>query len=430
MKKHTYFIIDFDSTFTTVEALDELADIALSGQPQRDSVVEQIKMLTDQGMDGSISFEESLEKRVALLNSNKEHLEKLVKRLRKKVSNSFKRNREFFLREKDNIYIVSGGFKEFIVPVVKDYGVLPENVYANEFTYDKVGNIIGSDRSNPLAGPGGKVEVLQKLNLKGEIIVLGDGYTDYQLRSSGIADKFYAFTENIERELVTKAADHVTPSFDEFLHVNKLPMALSYPKNRIRVSFLGEKAEEHKKLFKKEGYDLGENRKVDIKGTSIIFAEEDTDWKKIDLSQTTRLKAIGILGKAHKSLKIDFLTDRGVAIFDDPKGKKSNVEFIPKRMIEFINKGTTSGSINFPSIDMEQGKSTHRMLHIHHNLPGMLAKLNKIMADHKINISGQFLKTNVNIGYAITDVDSKYDRAIIEELKSIAGTISFRILYT
>ena len=70
--------------------------------------------------------------------------------------------------------------------------------------------------------------------------VIGDGYTDYEIKHSGLANKFYAFTENVERETITSKADHITPSLDEFLYLNKLNTVVSYPKNRINVLLTGE----------------------------------------------------------------------------------------------------------------------------------------------------------------------------------------------
>lgn len=60
--------------------------------------------------------------------------------------------------------------------------------------------MIGSNEENPLSQEGGKVKLLKQLKLKGKVIAIGDGYTDYQMRESGMADLFFAFTENIARE--------------------------------------------------------------------------------------------------------------------------------------------------------------------------------------------------------------------------------------
>jgi D-3-phosphoglycerate dehydrogenase len=71
----------------------------------------------------------------------------------------------------------------------------------------------------------------------------------------------------------------------------------------------------------------------------------------------------------------------------------------------------------------------HRLLHIHENVPGIMAQLNKVYAENNINILSQFLMTRGNIGYAVTDIDSNYDKSLLKQLKQIEHTIKFRILY-
>ena len=71
----------------------------------------------------------------------------------------------------------------------------------------------------------------------------------------------------------------------------------------------------------------------------------------------------------------------------------------------------------------------HRLLHIHKNVPGILAKINNIFAKHHINIIGQYLKTNENIGYVIMDISKGYTDEFVQEIKDIDETIRFRMLY-
>ena len=80
------FIIDFDSTFTQVEALDILGEISLHDSPDKAAALQKIKDITDKGMDGSLSFRQSLTERLAILKAKKEHIEPLVNQLRKKVT--------------------------------------------------------------------------------------------------------------------------------------------------------------------------------------------------------------------------------------------------------------------------------------------------------------------------------------------------------
>jgi D-3-phosphoglycerate dehydrogenase / 2-oxoglutarate reductase len=116
MTKDKYFIIDFDSTFTQVEALDELGELTLQDDEQKEQILTEIKNITNSAMDGKSSFTEGLSRRLSLLKANKKHLPQLIARLQTKVSESIKRNTEFFQEYADNIFIVSSGFKEFITP--------------------------------------------------------------------------------------------------------------------------------------------------------------------------------------------------------------------------------------------------------------------------------------------------------------------------
>lgn len=217
-----YFIIDFDSTFTNCEALDILGEIALEGRADKNERLEKIANITNLGMSGDYSFAQSLKDRVALLDAKKEHLSTLIDTLKNRVSVSTIRNKDFFKNHADNIYIVSSGFKEFIIPVVADYGIAANHVYANEFEFDENNHIIGFNKSIPLSQDGGKVKLMQQLQLSGNICVIGDGYTDYEIRKAGLATKFYAFTENVSREKVINVADMVVTSFDEILADNNL----------------------------------------------------------------------------------------------------------------------------------------------------------------------------------------------------------------
>ncbi len=427
-----HFIIDFDSTFTQVEALDELARISLKNHPDREKIYEQIEALTNASMEGRLSFTQSLESRVKLLQANREHLKQLVTHLKKKVSTSFSRNTIFFKNHADEVLIVSGGFKEFITPVVTEYFIKKENIYANTFEFDEEGNIIGYDRSNPLSQEGGKVKLLRELNLQGDIYGIGDGYSDFQLKESGIIKKFFAFTENIERKSVAERADHITPSFDEFLYINKLPRAISYPKNRIKCLVVGDVEEEALALMKKEGYNIRQRETIEdkyLEEAGVLFCDEDHQPTVEQVQNAGRLKVIGIFGRVNSRKMAEAACDNGIIIFDDPKNNPRNDDFIPRRVLAFMNEGKTHTSTNFPDLQPPRVNNAHRLIHIHKNVPGILAKINDVFARHNINIVGEFLVTNPQIGYVITDVNTGYDTGVLNELKAIEHTIKFRLLY-
>ncbi len=630
MKLNKNFVIDFDSTFTKVEAFDVLADISLADHPEREERKMQIMSITNQGMDGSISFRESLEKRLNLLSPSKNHLPALILKLKDSVSESFKRNKDFFLKYADNIYIISNGFKEFIEPIVTEFGIKPENILANEFRFDKEGKVIGFDTENPLSANGGKVEQLKKLNLQGDIYVIGDGYTDYEIKQAGFANKFFAFTENVERENVKSKADHITPSLDEFLYLNKLNTAISYPKNRINVLLLENVHPVALELMKLEGFNVEtyhaamteEELCKKIKNVSVLGIRSKTQVTEKVLEHANRLMVIGAFCIGTNQIDLKTATKKGIAVFNAPfsntrsvvelaiaemiilirsiadksakmhagfwdksakgsfevRGKKlgligygnigtqlsviaeslgmrvlyydseerlslgnatkcktmkevleqadvismhvdgrvsntnligkkefalmkkgvifinlsrghvvdiqalrenilsgkvagtaidvfpyepvSNDEefaselrglpntiltphiggstaeaqenignFVPGKIMEYINTGSTSNSVNFPNITLPILDNAHRLIHIHHNVPGILAKINHVLAENDINIMGQYLKTTDSIGYVITDINKEYDKDVIAKLRAIEQTIKFRVLY-
>lgn len=111
------------------------------------------------------------------------------------------------------------------------------------------------------------------------------------------------------------------------------------------------------------------------------------------------------------------------------EAQENIARFVPGKIMEYINTGNTYNSVNFPNIQLPFLKDAHRLIHLHQNEPGVLAKINQILANYHINIVGQYLKTNEKIGYVITDIDKVYDPEAIEALKNIPGTIRFRTLY-
>ena len=213
-----YLIIDFDSTFINGESLDELANFVLRNHPERTERLDKIKSLTEAGMTGEIPFDVSLSKRMTLLDAHRNDVQIVTRHLTKKVTLSFKKNRSFLQNHTSQIVIISGGFKEMIIPIISEYGINENQVFANEFVYDANENIIGINTENVMALSGGKCLQANALKLSGEIHAIGDGFTDYQLKVDGPATKFYAFTENVKRKNICSLADGVLTCFDDYIH--------------------------------------------------------------------------------------------------------------------------------------------------------------------------------------------------------------------
>ena len=111
------------------------------------------------------------------------------------------------------------------------------------------------------------------------------------------------------------------------------------------------------------------------------------------------------------------------------EAQKNIGTFVPNKIIDFINTGASSDSVNFPSLVLPELQNAHRFIHIHKNIPNIMLKINKILSEFKVNILGQYLKTNDKIGYVITDINKKYNKNVIKKLKNIKGTIKLRVLY-
>ncbi len=623
------FVFDFDSTLTRVEALDVLAEITLVNNPKKEEIIQEIIHITNQGIDGDISFTQSLEKRIKLLNAKKSDLSLLISSLKQKVSPSIERNKEFFKNFSDDIYVISCGFKEFIDPIVSAYNIPSKRVFANTFRFDKDDVIIGFDKGNILSEHNGKVQCLRDLQLQGEVQVIGDGYSDYVTKEAGVADTFFAYTENITRGKTIKNADYIAPNLDEFLYVNKLPRSISFPKHRIKILLLENVHPDAFSKLSEDGFtvetvskSLSEDELIEkIKEVHVLGIRSKTQITKKVLNIAEKLMVIGAFCIGTKQIDLETAKKNGIVVFNAPysntrsvvelaigeiimlmrsvfkrstelhkgiwnkttqgsrevRGKKLGIigygnigkqlsilaealgmdvyyydiedklalgnatkieklkdllalsdvitlhiddnatnknfigkkefsqmkdgailinlsrgfvvdmvalknalksnklagaavdvypieprengnfyteikglpnviltphiggsteeaqkdiaYFIPNKIMAYINSGNTVDAVNFPNIRLPKHLNAHRFLHIHQNIPGVMAKINKILAKYKLNITGQYLSTDDKVGYVITDVNKEYNKRVIKNLKEIDGTIKFRVLY-
>jgi D-3-phosphoglycerate dehydrogenase len=103
--------------------------------------------------------------------------------------------------------------------------------------------------------------------------------------------------------------------------------------------------------------------------------------------------------------------------------------YVARKIIQYINTGTTYGSVNLPEIQLPELQSAHRIMHVHENVKGILAQINTILSEYDNNILGQYLKTNETLGYVITDIDNLHNKELEKKLQNIPNTIRYRILY-
>jgi D-3-phosphoglycerate dehydrogenase len=219
------YIFDFDSTLVRCESLDELARIALTGNADRAKVMTRLEAITNQGMAGTLAFDESLRQRLELFQANRTHVTQTIEFLLGEITPSILRHRAWFTHHRDQIYIISGGFEDYITPIAVRLGLRADHVCANRFLYDTAGNIAGCDASLHLSKAGGKVAQVAALELPRPAVIIGDGYTDYEVRAQGEADEFWAFTENVHRPNIAAKADKIITNFADLQNLLLLPIA-------------------------------------------------------------------------------------------------------------------------------------------------------------------------------------------------------------
>lgn len=630
MSARPTYVFDFDSTLVRIETLEALADLALKGAPDAAEVQAEIGRLTDRAMSGEVGFGEALRRRLAILPLTRAHVDSLVDRILDEGAPSVRRNRQWFLDNADRVVIVSGGFREVIAPIAARLGVVPDRVLCNDLRYDAQGRVVGVDDANPLSRAGGKAEAIRALGLPRPVVMVGDGWTDAEVKQAGAADRFYAFTEIVRREPVVAAADAVAASIDELLHAEGEKGRFSYPRSRIRMLLLEnvhpaavERLEEAGYSVETETGALDEDALIErIKGVHVLGLRSKTQVTGRVLAAADKLMAVGAFCIGTNQIDLEAAAARGVAVFNAPysntrsvvelavglmialmrdvadksaamhrgvwnksaKGAKelrgktlgivgygaigsqlsvlaealgmrvvfhdlserlalgnarrvrslnavlaesdvvslhvdgraenSNLigaaefaamkpgalllnlsrghvvdvgalaqavqggriggaavdvfpeeprtnadpfdsplmglpnviltphvggsteeaqeaiaEFAAERLLGYLNRGDTTFCVNLPNVQLADVSGGHRILHIHRNQPGVLAELNHALSAAGLNILGQHLKTDERTGYVITDVDRDYDPEALKVLKTVAGTLRFRMLH-
>ena len=102
---------------------------------------------------------------------------------------------------------------------------------------------------------------------------------------------------------------------------------------------------------------------------------------------------------------------------------------VAEKLVKYSDNGTSISSVNFPEVALPAHPGKHRILHIHHNVPGVLSEINRIFSDNHINISGQYLQTNEQVGYVVIDIDASSSDLALEKLAEVRGTIRSRVLF-
>ena len=105
-------------------------------------------------------------------------------------------------------------------------------------------------------------------------------------------------------------------------------------------------------------------------------------------------------------------------------------EFVANKLVDYVASGATSLSVNLPDIALPAVAGAHRLVHLHQNVPGVLASINRVLAEHGVNVEGQLLRTRDEYGYVLTDIGSEYSEDVLAELRAMPVTIRLRTLHS
>ena len=102
---------------------------------------------------------------------------------------------------------------------------------------------------------------------------------------------------------------------------------------------------------------------------------------------------------------------------------------VAEKLVKYSDNGTSITSVNFPEVALPAHPGKHRILHVHHNQPGVLSAINQVFAALHVNIAGQYLQTDDKLGYVVIDLDAQSSELALEKLSQVAGTIRCRVLF-
>ncbi|MEC9249950.1 MAG: HAD-IB family phosphatase [Pseudomonadota bacterium] len=199
---------DVDSTLLRVESLDMAVQHALGSHPDREDAQARLHALTQAGMTGQLALRDSLLTRIGIAELTRPLVAEIAETLRRQVTPGIKPLLKQLRDQGDVLHAISGGFTDLLEPVLDDLGFGPAFIHANRFHYDAE-RVTGLDEDIPLSRNGGKTEVLNLIAGQfDQVVMIGDGMTDFEAYEGGAADRFIGFGVIAQREVVLAAAEH------------------------------------------------------------------------------------------------------------------------------------------------------------------------------------------------------------------------------
>lgn len=109
---------------------------------------------------------------------------------------------------------------------------------------------------------------------------------------------------------------------------------------------------------------------------------------------------------------------------------QENIGFeVAEKLIRYSDNGSTLSAVNFPEVALPEHPGQHRLLHIHRNVPGVLSAINRVLSEQAVNVTGQYLQTNAEIGYVVIDIETDYSGPVLDALRAVPETIRARVLF-
>jgi D-3-phosphoglycerate dehydrogenase len=170
---------------------------------------------------------------------------------------------------------------------------------------------------------------------------------------------------------------------------------------------------------------------VDIKALAKVLKEEQLRGAAVDVFPVEPSESENKFSSPLQGMENVILTPHiGGSTLEAQKNIGTEVA---NKLIHFSDHGSTESAVNFPIVNLRPNEKANRILHIHLNQPGMLSAINERVASRGINIVGQYLETNHQIGYVVLDIDKQSGREALQKLRkdmgAIPGTIRTRVLY-
>ena len=220
--KKNLFVFDFDSTLVKVESLDELLIAGLK-EHGKTEVIPEIEKITNMGMNGEINLQESIQRRLALAELKQADIENFQEEIIKQITPGIEEIIEWLQSQNHDIYIISGGLLDCILPVAEKLNIPAEYCLANTYTCDTNGFVEKVDEENPLVRSNGKCQIINRLKKEQDcpVIIVGDGVSDLIPWQNKMADYFLGFGVNVHRPKIEEQAENYFRSTEDLLEFLK-----------------------------------------------------------------------------------------------------------------------------------------------------------------------------------------------------------------